>query len=80
MTRQAYIRVTMQASEIKALRAEAGLTQAEFARAIGADSISVSRWERGVYTPLPVFVRAIEERFGAGNKPATKRPKTRVTR
>lgn len=36
---------------IKAIRAETGLTQFEFAVAIGTTPSSISRWERGLSEP-----------------------------
>ena len=36
-----------QTSLLKSLREEAGLTQSQVARAIGVESVTVSRWERG---------------------------------
>jgi len=50
--------------EIKAIRTEAGLTQVQFSREIGADAITVSRWERGVQQALPVYIGIIRQKFG----------------
>lgn len=51
----------MTAQEIRSLRKALGMTQEQFARAVGVSLMTVSRWERGVYEPLPVFVGRIEE-------------------
>ena len=75
-TRRTYIPLTMQADEIKAIRTRAGMTQAQFAREIGVDVLSVSRWERGVYTPLPIVQAAIKAKFGS--KPRKSNKKTEV--
>lgn len=39
--------------EIVSLRAQLGLSQAEFGRRLGADQTTVSRWERGLQRPEP---------------------------
>jgi transcriptional regulator with XRE-family HTH domain len=54
-----------QAEELKWRRETLGLTQAQLARELGVDTITVSRWERGVY-PIPAYiglaVEALEKR------------------
>ena len=37
--------------EIREFRRSRGWTQADLARALGTDAVTVSRWERGVSTP-----------------------------
>lgn len=49
------------AQQVKALREQLGLTQAEFAREVGTTSLSVSRWERGIYKPSRVADRLLRE-------------------
>jgi putative transcriptional regulator len=39
------------AQEIKELREKLGMSQVEFARSVGADARSVSRWESGTAKP-----------------------------
>ena len=57
---------------VKELRERLGMTQAEFAREVGVDSITVSRWERGIRKPTPVAAKMLEmlakraERRGGG--------------
>lgn len=41
----------MTADEIRALRARLGLTQVEFAHALGVTPATVSRWENGTAAP-----------------------------
>lgn len=38
-------------SEIKEIRHRLSMTQAEFARKLMVDSVTISRWERGVHAP-----------------------------
>ncbi len=49
-TRQAYI----YSMDIKALRNKLGLTQEQLALRLGVQSLTVSRWERGVSQPSPM--------------------------
>jgi len=50
----------MTAQEIKALRKSLGLHQKEFANRLKVDTITVSRWERGIQKPSPVLIRKLE--------------------
>ncbi len=45
--------------EVKDLRSRVGLTQSEFARRLKVSPVTVSRWERGESSPLPVFERGM---------------------
>jgi len=45
--------LVMQAAEIRFLRDQYGWTQRELADRLGTDSVTVSRWERGVSKPRP---------------------------
>lgn len=45
--------ITFTPAEIKQIREALGLTQEEFAQAMGTTSTSISRWERGVITGGP---------------------------
>jgi transcriptional regulator with XRE-family HTH domain len=48
-------------ARLRAARRGAGLTQKQLAQALGVDSITVSRWERGVTSPsLPRLGRIAE--------------------
>ena len=38
---------------VKKLRHQSGYTQEQFARAIGATSVTISRWERGIEPEEP---------------------------
>ena len=49
----------MTKEEIKEARLQLGMTQVEFAAAIGVKGNSVARWESGLHTPHPVMVRQI---------------------
>jgi transcriptional regulator with XRE-family HTH domain len=40
---------------VKKLRHQSGYTQEQFARAIGATSVTISRWERGIEPPSSRF-------------------------
>ena len=55
----------MDSSNLKRRRDELGLTQAQLARELDVDVITVSRWERGVH-PIPRYIElaleAIEQR------------------
>ena len=48
-------------SYIKDLRTRLGLTQREFANALGTAVPTVSRWETGASTPSPAYQRLIRE-------------------
>lgn len=52
------------AEQVKAIRAKAGMTQVEFSREVGVDAITISRWERGRSVMLPVFEGIIAAKFG----------------
>ena len=55
------------AARIKQLRLEKlGLKQREFADKLGVQSITVSRWERGVTTPSDLH-RVLLARLGGGH-------------
>lgn len=49
---------------IKQYREDKGMTQAEFAAALGVHQNNVSRWERGVITPSVETLRKMAEVFG----------------
>lgn len=53
---------------IKALRRRLGLTQVDFAKFLDVDSITVSRWERGVRKPMPVHLRRLTRLEKKGGK------------
>jgi transcriptional regulator with XRE-family HTH domain len=48
-------------ARLRTARRSAGLTQRQLAEAIGVESITVSRWERGVTTPSLPRLRRIAE-------------------
>lgn len=48
-------------SRLRTARRSAGLTQKQLAEALGVESITVSRWERGVTTPSLPRLRRIAE-------------------
>ena len=48
---------------IKEIRELLEMTQSDFAREIGVDAITVSRWERGVSTPRGANVQREIERM-----------------
>jgi transcriptional regulator with XRE-family HTH domain len=53
------LRTALGSGEARAVREAAGATQAQAARDIGVDAMTVSRWERGKRTPRPrVALRA----------------------
>lgn len=49
------------AGRLRTARRSAGLTQKQLAEALGVESITVSRWERGVTTPTLPRLRRIAE-------------------
>jgi putative transcriptional regulator len=51
----------MTAGEIRAIRAAAGMTQAEFAAALGSDLRTVQRWEAGDRKPRGAAVKLLEQ-------------------
>jgi len=44
----------LKARDIKALRKRIGLTQVQFARAVGVSFVTVNRWENGHTSPSPL--------------------------
>jgi len=55
---------------IREQRRRRGWTQAELAKRLGTDHVTVSRWERGVAVPRPTTWRRLEDVFGAPRKPS----------
>lgn len=51
----------MKAEDILRIRNKQKLTQEQMAAVLNTSSQTVSRWERGVVSPMPVFVRALKE-------------------
>ena len=49
----------MKKDEIQEARVGLGMTQEEFAAAIGVNPATIWRWEKGHSTPHPVMVRQI---------------------
>jgi putative transcriptional regulator len=45
---------------VKEIRKRLGLTQVQFAEALGVSFQSVNRWERGKTKPLPIVLKQIE--------------------
>lgn len=45
---------------VKETRKRLGLTQYQFAKALGVSFQSVNRWERGKTKPLPIILKQIE--------------------
>ena len=45
---------------VRELRERLGMTQAEFAREVGVDAVTVSRWERGVMKPTALAIKMME--------------------
>lgn len=50
--------------EIRELRKKKGWTQAQLARALGTDPVTVSRWERGVSRPRPSGIKRLAALLG----------------
>jgi DNA-binding XRE family transcriptional regulator len=44
-------------------REELGLSKTALARAIGSTRVSVSKWERGHCTPMPIYARRLARLF-----------------
>lgn len=65
MTSQATgdLRATI-ASNIKAARREADLTQAQLASLLGIESMAISKWERGRHAPSDSNLIALAEHLG----------------
>lgn len=53
--------VSNQVNDVRAIRARLGLSQAEFAKLVGATAASVSYWERGISSPNPMHAQKISE-------------------
>ena len=49
---------------IRQLREEHGMSQAELARALGINQITVYKWERGDHEPRASQLRALAQAFG----------------
>ena len=47
-------------TDIRELRSWYGLSQADFARAVGVSERAVIRWEQGQVTPMPLAQRTLE--------------------
>ena len=45
---------------VRELRERLGLTQSEFAREVGVEAATVSRWERGVMKPTALAIKMME--------------------
>lgn len=52
---------TVDGRAVKRLRASRKWTQAELARVLGTDPVTVSRWERGVSHPRPSLSRKLAQ-------------------
>jgi len=53
--------VTWSRVQILALRRHLRLTQPAFAAVVGVDSSTISRWERGISYPQPIYCKRLEE-------------------
>lgn len=51
------------ARQIRDMRVASGHTQLSLAAAIKAHPMSVSKWERGIAVPIPVFFEAIRDLY-----------------
>jgi DNA-binding transcriptional regulator YiaG len=51
----------MSPEEIRKLRDALGLTQAAFAERIGAQRVTIARWEIGVSQPKGLYLQALEK-------------------
>ncbi len=51
------------AALVKETRKRLGLTQLQFAEALGVSFQSVNRWERGKTKPLPIVLKQIESQL-----------------
>ena len=49
----------MTGQQIRELRTARGWTQAQLARALGTDPVTVSRWERNISKPRPAGIRRL---------------------
>ena len=45
---------------VRELRERLGMTQSEFAREVGVEAVTVSRWERGVMKPTALAIKVME--------------------
>ena len=46
--------------DVKGLRQQLGMTQAELAQAIGVQTATVARWEQGIMKPSPMAVTQLQ--------------------
>lgn len=51
----------MKPAELQKWRERHGMTQAELARALGVDVVTIGRWERGERVPPPYLYLALRE-------------------
>jgi putative transcriptional regulator len=51
----------MTKDEIRELRERLGLNQEQFGNKIGVHFITISRWERGISAPHPVFIAMMQK-------------------
>ena len=51
-------------TNLKVLRAEKNLTQAQLAKALGTTQVNVSAWETGRAVPRPPMMQKISDFFG----------------
>jgi len=51
----------MAPKDIRALREALGLTQQQFAKRIGAQRVTVARWETGLTRPKGLYLQALEK-------------------
>jgi len=61
----------MTAEEIRQLRRRAGLTQEDFAHAIGVRAREIGRWEKGTSSPAPMARKRLKA-FAAALPPASR--------
>lgn len=55
---------------IRRMRNRLGWTQADLARRLGTDPVTVSRWERGVTRPRPSARKRLRDLFDPADRPA----------
>jgi transcriptional regulator with XRE-family HTH domain len=66
-------------SRLRTARRSAGLTQKQLANELGVESITVSRWERGVTTPSLPRLRRIAELTGTTMSDLVRAPDAATT-
>jgi len=70
----------MTADELKTWRQRNGYSQAKLAKALGVDTMTVSRWERGFRKEIPPFLHLALDALERRGKEEKEKGKTEMKR